>query len=425
MGHSPPVSSALARMIKLHALFGNELILSDIQIIDSSFILEQFSDPEFRRFLKEYPTFFHLVAKPQGQGPRRFSIATSGIRRSAVTGWVSSAFEDAHPVKELGQAILSAKSLDPSQQLLEDRKDTIGHIVRIKWPKYHKRLEGTLWAVDHFASESSRAPVAEPPSGVRIQSFFEVLESIAGNSVLFPEYEKYIDQTIKHITTNVKDEQARHRRSMIYETLDKNGWPDKHQIVWHTVIQAWNCAVQNTMGAEGGSQSNLPLSAPVGVYLDRPTDALVPTTIRNGKIVNSPFSGKILVPFLNRDPATLSWNEIIDVCNKTTKTRDGFQTALLSTDLLGKYQAVEQHVNALAACLEKRTLPHMPNYLWLIAAGVAIWIGEQNLGAIILPGGKLAYDSVSDLLRGGYKFFTANTLRESAYKMMPVQRDES
>jgi hypothetical protein len=249
-----------------------------------------------------------------------------------------------------------------------------------------------------------------------------VLESIAGDTKLFPDYEKYIEQTIRHINTHVKVEAARHMRSAVYSTLDTQQWPDEHKIVWHTVIHAWNYAVQNTLDAQGGSLAELPLSAPVGIYLDKPTDALIPIIIKDGRVIHAPFSGKAFVPFLCWDPAALGWSEIRNVLNKTSKTRDGFQAALKNADSREVCEAVEQHVNALAPCFDKNIMPDIPGLLWWIAAGAAVWIGNPTLAEFIPIVGKF-YNDVSDALRRGYRRYrVANTLRESAYKMKHDQK---
>ncbi len=50
------------RSLKLHALLGDTLVLSDVQLIDSPIVSRLFSDHQFRAFLARNPNFLELVS---------------------------------------------------------------------------------------------------------------------------------------------------------------------------------------------------------------------------------------------------------------------------------------------------------------------------------------------------------------------------
>ncbi len=414
-------SRSLDRMLKLHALFGNELVVSDVQIMDSRYVLELFLDPEFREFMKEFPGFLHLIARAEnGSKSKRFSIATSGFRRSLKQDWISSAFGDSRAIIDLGRAILTAGALDPVAQLAEDKPETIGHIVRFQYGQYRKLLEGAVWAVSHFASESSNAPIDEPPRPD--QSFFKILVSIAREKELEREHKELIDKTLNYVKTNIENEDDRNRRSVVLKKLEKDGYPREHQDIWHTVIHAWNCALQETMKVPGGSLGTLPYSAPVGLYLGKPTDALFPTVVERDRIIDAPLAGNT-VSFLSWDPAVVGWKKIQEAFEKTSQTRVSFQAAINKDgdprDLLS---AVEDHVDALTKCFDQPILPEIPRDMWLFAFGLALVIGRPEHYEYARAG----YEGLDRLLRRvDSTFRIANTLRGAAYEMRVIQRDRS
>ena len=191
-------------------------------------------------------------------------------------------------------------------------------------------------------------------------------------------------------------------------------------MVWHTTTQAWNCAVQNTLGAEASSVVDLPFSAPIGLYEGSATDALLPFEIQGRGIGEPLFSPMTWATSLLWDPADLQWNEIRDAIKKTAKTRDAVRVA---TDE-GAAQALRDHAEAIAPCFDGPVLPDRP-WVWLSVAGIGIIIGA-SLGGI--PGAILGavgaprtYDTLDRLLRAGQqKFVMATVLREVADRIETV-----
>ena len=79
----PQLFEATIAVLKLHALFGTRIVLSDVQVIDSPIVLRLFADSSFRSFLRKHPYFLELVAYPEKvTEPTRYSIATAGLRRA-------------------------------------------------------------------------------------------------------------------------------------------------------------------------------------------------------------------------------------------------------------------------------------------------------------------------------------------------------
>lgn len=70
----------LERSLKVHALLGDTLVLSDIQLIDSPLIYRLFAKDDFRQFLRDFPAFMQVVAQPT-LGNDRYSIVARSLER--------------------------------------------------------------------------------------------------------------------------------------------------------------------------------------------------------------------------------------------------------------------------------------------------------------------------------------------------------
>lgn len=157
-------------IIKLHALFGTELLISDVQLIDSPTTLQLFNNKSFVNYLIENKQFIKLVARPEKiVTSEAFSIASSGFQRAIKEGWTSSVFSDPDATKALGYAILEAGQVDLSKQLRDSQ--SAFHKITKKWPDRKLLLEGMLRGVAHFAS-TRKANTELPPSNKKIINLY-------------------------------------------------------------------------------------------------------------------------------------------------------------------------------------------------------------------------------------------------------------
>src|ERR1700759_681614 len=87
-------------LLKMHALAGDCIHVSDVQLIESRVLLLNFHDPGFRRFLKKHPDFLRLIAQPTddlGAKSERLARICSGLARISRFGdtYIPNTFESA------------------------------------------------------------------------------------------------------------------------------------------------------------------------------------------------------------------------------------------------------------------------------------------------------------------------------------------
>lgn len=237
-------------------------------------------------------------------------------------------------------------------------------------------------------------------------------------SELSPEHRRYIEQTLEFVDRTVEDEHDRHYRSRVYTVLDTRTWPELHVTVWNTIAHAWNSAVQLTLSPDGGSVPDLPASAPVGIYLDYPTDALVPFERKAGRKLAARIGRRPMVATFPWDPARLSWETIKVLVWETLETQHLCQRALHSADDREIAAALQQHVRALTSRIVAPPEDRLPGLVWLVATGALVAFGSPDI-LNYLTGAQLAYQAVLDLLKRLRSFQVANTLSKFARRMTP------
>jgi len=405
-----------ASVLKLHALLGTRIVLSDIQLIDSPVVLHLFYDESFRDFLKTHPGFFELIAYPENiQRPTRYSITTGGLRRALVPGWISSAFPNPDATREFSQRLLDSDELDVEKQL-RDRNSPF-NIVRDKWPERAAFLEGMLRGLAHFSSYSD-APLGPPSHEGPPLTLYDMLLLTLQNRDLAPVHKRYLEMTVEFIQGAIENRSDWGRQSIIFAALDRklNPFNPDYHTIKNTVNHAYNATVEYSLAPDGGSLGYLPRSAQVGLYLDRPTNSLLPLVFKEGRPSIPSFSKKIPL-VLNWDPGTLHWRQVADVAKKTATSAAKLQTALRSGSESEVQSAIDEHARALSSCLVSKTPRHIPPWLW-IAGPVVVLIGYPEAVAII-GGVKTVEEVWRDVLYRGRKYLVTNTIRKVAQMATP------
>src|ERR1022692_1172600 len=156
------------RALKLHALLGSTVVLSDVQMIDfRTPVPRLFLDRGFKAFLKEKQDnkqdFLALVAEPvAGAKDERFAIAMKGIDRlTRQANKPEDSYEMA--VTKLGESIFHQGSFD-GDRYFNPRHVGKGHFGRVikQFHEYAPQLTGLLHAVDYFSNTS--LPATTMPS---------------------------------------------------------------------------------------------------------------------------------------------------------------------------------------------------------------------------------------------------------------------
>lgn len=415
-------------ILKLHALFGTNIVLGHIHPIDSPVVLNLFNDPSFRAFIRSYPRFLQLAGYPDDMpSATRYQIATAGLYRALVPGWVSSTFPTPNATQEFADGLLNTGVIDVDRQL-HDENSAFNRVVK-NWPERRKLLEGALYALDHFANRSD-APVLPAPLMDKPVNLYTILCDTLENPDLSPQHLKYLEITRQFVDDYIDDPSERARQSVIWTTLEERLSPKhpNYKTIKHTVNHAWNAAVVATHQPDGGSLGYLPRSAPVGLYLDEPTDALLPLNIRRGKYNTTSFRRRVPL-IIDWDPARLSWAKVVRATGETSDSANRFQQALLSGNNDTIRNTLEEHVQALARHLAPETPDHLlPPWTWIIGPVVAYIIApilRADLSEVLKATDALKMTEVSILylLRRGRIYLVTNTLRKAGKQITLQHRN--
>lgn len=261
-----PQDTSLAVMLKIQALLGHTVVLSDVQLIDSHAVQALFETEDFRSFVRGCPSFLRCTtAAPAGSDP--FVLVTTGLHRALEPGWLSSSFDTAEPLVRLSEAVLERGEANPGPLFARGTalgaRYEEGGVIR-------RRLEAVAWTLHHFSRE---AGVPLGTSAVtRPCSYRDVLEEVAELPGLPGHDYAPVERTLAYLDEHVEPSN-RHRRAVLFAQLDATD-PPHRTAMWNTATQAWNAAVQRTLGTDGASPRSLPKAADIGLYLGRPTDAL-------------------------------------------------------------------------------------------------------------------------------------------------------
>jgi hypothetical protein len=402
------VTDVINPALKISALFGNEIVLSDIQLYDSGAVQDLFLDSSFRQFLQDDPSFLWLVASAESDS--RFTLATSGAQRARSRGWKSSSLDNPSPLVELAEILVERKIADPYPVLYEPFDGKAPLIDRWPQEQYRRVLKATTQAIYHFSSDGSKAPAYRSLRTGPVKSFYEILYAMAVDQRLAPGHRNYVEDSLDFIDRNF-DGSDRYRRSLVKAELDRQRPPNKDAI-WNTIVQAWNCAVHDTLSPEGGSIGFLPDSAPLGIYLEEPTSTLV--TVEDGGLISSMVGSKGVVTRLNWDVRRLDWGHVRHAVERTRdKTRLDFQRALAHGATEERRQAFEAHVEALKKHVPLKPRDPFTPLIWAIGSVGAVVFGKWELVPLTVAVSQAADLTALEVIRRLRRFRVANTLREA------------
>jgi hypothetical protein len=299
-------------MLKLWALFGENVALSDVQLTDSPVIMSLFRDPDFRGFLDSHPEFMKLVAKPKA-GTERIHIARAGLERFANNpAAMSSYFETAVPTQKIAEILLKADVIDVDRELAPGKNTCAA--VRKQFPHHAEQLEGLIRGVWHFAHHPG-ALAQSPPANTQMTNYFEELARMASG----PGASRIARDTHRFIVENV-DEPKRPFRTAVLDVLKRTKMtPYRAKQMWFAVVDAWNNAVGETVNAPHVSVTRMSRTPSVVVPAGHATDIQLPIRVLERSHRRQPTIPVFSVPF---DPALLTWEEVGRLVNATHRTRN-------------------------------------------------------------------------------------------------------
>ncbi|MFE1285839.1 hypothetical protein [Streptomyces sp. NPDC058751] len=390
-----PEDPSLAVMLKIQALLGHTVVLSDVQLIDSPVVQTLFESDDFRSFARSCPEFLRCTtAAPAGSDS--FALVTTGLQRTLEPGWLSSSFDTAEPLVRLSEAVLERGDANPGP--LFARGTALGALYE-EGGAVRQRLQAVAWTLHHFSREAG-VPLGTT-SVTRPSSYCDVLEEVAELPGLPGHDYAPVERTLTYLHTHL-GQSDRHRRALLVAQLDATD-PPHRTAIGNTATQAWNAAVQRTLGTDGASPRSLPEAADVGLYLGSPTDALFePSSPASPSPAGHGLASRQLAAV-----GALSWQDIgkIQRDDTVTRRRDEYQTALRAAD-------TSAAADALAALLRavKKKLPaagHGSGHLGWAAveaglAGAGLALGAADTFGFAAP--ALAFGLAAErLLRGSRK----------------------
>lgn len=324
------LEDVLESWLKLHALFGTSIRISDIQLIGSKVLLRLFGDVEFRDYLKSDSDFLSLVAQPrQDISDTRVGIATRGLARTRQKGWTTSLPGiSVETIQRFADTILSLPELDTAK-VLRDGSMGPKRFIR-QHPEHQDILPGMLYGICHFAKASGGpcdTPVVSPGT------FWDFIEKTLNSPALSPHDSARLEKVWQSIRLLVPDEEDRLKRSCLQRAMEmqepnRQKWSPEYHTIWNTVVHAWNSTVCDTVGATGASISPLPNA--VVPYRGRIVDVAGPFEEREDSVLRQRLTSEY--PIFPFDVSSLSWTAIRELVRRLQSERYRFQEALASGD---------------------------------------------------------------------------------------------
>lgn len=320
-------------VLKLRAIMGDAIYVSDVQITDSRALLELFCDKEFVRCMKARPDFLRLVAietDDLGASDQRLKIIESSLVRTLGPTWRSSTFRDAEVPKDIARHVQKQRPADA-----EAFADALEKFTpSAKLPDADKRfLGGMIEALKYFATATSQVSPAKPPGSSNTPRIYydDVLKKAEADPKLTPHFRRSVRSTLKFM--GKAGRRNTHRRAPVVSALEEAGLDNimNYMHLSH-VIQAWNLAVAGTVQAGGQDVPRFWRAVPIPALQGSIGEVTVPG-------VNATIVDQDVLEGLSHHwhPADISWAQIALVRRNCAAAIEAFQldqTAALRRSLL-------------------------------------------------------------------------------------------
>lgn len=364
------------RLMKLYALLGIGFSLSDSNLVDGPVLWRQFSNQGFQLFVSSHRDFLRLVSRPFGDSPAtRFNVVAGGLHRALKAGMIASPMKDPRAILSLAERIVSdgeGIDLDRLATSIEERPGDEDLQLSV----------GFVEAVRYFLSPDSRA--AAPSSDRGHDTYYDVLARAPKSKYMTGAEVQAIEDALMRIDRAVEDPSERIRRMSVRRALLADPDPVAGRAAWTLVVEAWNCAAQNTVCPGAGLVAKLPNALPLGIHIFEPEDVVLTSPVSKSGYGRA-LREKLTVR-LQADPGLLSWEEVRRVveAKRTSESRAAFREALRVGNREAADAALRELGRSIAADMSGRIEPHgADSWLWSVG-GVVFELGG-------IPGaGKLA-----------------------------------
>jgi hypothetical protein len=361
-------SAVMNRAIRLHALLGSTVVLSDVQMIDHKTPIPMlFLDGDFRAFLRENKNFLALVAEPvRGAKHQQFAISMKGMER--ITDQANKP-DDSYElaVTQLAEPIFRAGSFN-ADRYLNPKHARKGHVARVirRFGQHGGALKGLLHALEYF----SRGPLpttTTPSKGAPERYDTLLLKAQSDHNLVTEQHAKRIQEIVR-----IQEEKlppAQHgRRAAMRKVLGTGKWQHeewtrKNARLYLDVVHAWNCAINRNIAPEAGAlyedRGDVPLSR-----FERSVSDTV-GWFRGRKMPTTKLSDH-LRRLLSWDPLESDWRTIARIARGTQKTAEQLQAALRTANAEARAAALDAHAKNIADYLTHVT-EELPKWVWWVA----------------------------------------------------------
>jgi hypothetical protein len=338
-------------IIKLHAMFGDTIRVSDVQVIESLPLLSLFLKTDFCDFIKGQggDELLSMWAHPTDKlnlGTPHLAVIAAGLGRSLEDDWDCSSFDDRNTVKTVARAFKGVKSADMASELLRGNGKLARFLEEYRGDD-KDCLEGMLKSLEYFLTRAAHVHTSEEKS----TSYFEVLEKdreiLFSKNVATPDLDDVLTFVKREVARG--DEKKRYFRTPAILELENRGLENPvNRRRYHTITEAWNLGVSNTVNANYDS-----------IAAFRDVDPLPPL---HGALTEFTFPGVVSVsdeeifqslPLLKAEwsPETISWYTIGEVRKECRKEIIEFQESTSTPDATGPF---EKLVAAISAVVSRR-----------------------------------------------------------------------
>ncbi len=406
--------------LKMHALAGDCIHISDIQLIESKILMLAFADLEFRRFMKKHPNFLRLIAQPNdqlGATSERLARVSSGLARISSFGgtYIPNAFNSAAVIPGVAALLKGFKTEADAEIIFGQRGSFTRYRESYRGPD-RELVTGLYYALEHFLTNPQ---AAVPFVSLRnTSSYYTELENALVNvSNDRIELRTLLQQTL----ALAENEQQRFRRSLVLPKLSHTnqvGHPDRAKYL--TIAQAWNVAVGLSMRADCDSaycfRGVFPVPIHSGLVTGRAT-----FNVRIAQEDETPKS----IYHAKWHPGQLDWKIVSKIREAYAREIEEYQeTFAPSDDPQGQLEgdATEANFSSLAKLAsrviaeDRLKLPAPPALLSPIVA-VASYVGF-GIAATALGAHPKAYlTGLPGLITGTYPLIREAILRKDAHQI--------
>jgi hypothetical protein len=340
-------------LLKMHAVIGDCIRLSDVQLTDSLAILTLFNNPDFRQFVDAFPDFFSLRSRPATEfdkiGSEQLATVLNGLGRALGQGWFSSTFENVEVVRDIAKKFAS----------VTNEEDAIRACNSLLRNLPQERVSGLLYGVRHFCSVPDRVTSCKD-SG----SFYDTVLAEAENRLIREGASTDLIKSTLRFVEKYPDKE-RHRRTPAIIALHEAGLGNAaNRVAYFNIIQAWNIGVSNTLQAHRDEAPAFDIVDPLPLYFGQFREATLETniTLADQEVLEG-------VSTTNWHPAQLTWETIRRIRgDETCRTQiAAYQQKLTTGNVVDK--EFRSLTAAVASALSTESLRPLENFAQHTAIG--------------------------------------------------------